>query len=400
MKNIKNIILKKILNEPLEKEELHLFQTWIGENESNAKLYERLISQELSNIIIELDKEKFGEEMVSEFRKSIHTIKRRNKMKLFSKIACTASAAAIISISLWLLDGTDKERMIGSDHLNIGSVQQNNQSHIHSGIKLVTSSGEINLDKGGNNDIESLVSINKKKNEISFTKLSPCFKDSSKIEAEEFKIIVPIKREYNVVLPDGTKVWLNSNSTLLFPSYFSDTLRSVKLIGEAYFEVVKNKKAPFTVETQKLNTMVLGTQFMVSCYGEKSEVSLIEGSVKVTETGSDQNVVLKPGRGVVLLANGQFNEIKINTEKLLARKNGLILFDENKLSDITTELNHWYGVNFVFENEELKNQTFYIKINRYDDIKDIMELLKYTNKIDYSIKNNTITIKNCLPMID
>lgn len=182
---------------------------------------------------------------------------------------------------------------------------------------------------------------------------------------------------------------------MVFPEYFSDTLRCVELVGEAYFEIVKNEKAPFVVLTNEMSTSVIGTQFMVSSYDGKHEVALIEGSVRVNRNGTSQNITLKPGRGVVLGRNAkELREVDIDIEKILERKNGFLFFDEEKLDDIVSDLRRWYGVNFIFETEGLRNQTFYIKINRNDSIQYIMQLLKFTNKIDYEIEDNRVIIKS------
>lgn len=390
MGKIKKIIVNKILGNPLSQEENEIFLLWMNDP-ANTELFDRLKTHKLSKVILEVEDESLGYEMSRKFQVSVRKIKAHHRKTIVARVAITVSAAALIAVSFLIFNPNNKseiEKAIIAQNSTI--VEDNRTIDSNDSIKLITASGILNLDK--EDDYTTIV----KKSEMISTSMS---EDTTQIKPQINTLIVPIKRVYNFTLPDGSKVWINSGSQLKFPETFSDSLRWVELEGEAYFEVVKNNKAPFIVKTNKLNTHVLGTQFMVSCYEEEYEVSLIEGSVRVNRNGSKQNMVLKPGRGALLdKETKELKEVVINIEKIEGRKNGLLIFDEEKLSDIADDLSRWYGVEFAYETEELKNQTFYIKINRFDNIQYIMQLLRYTKKIDYTIKENRIIIKSYMPM--
>lgn len=389
---IKNIIKKKIIGDLLSDCEEEILQEWLNNSPSNEKIFERLKTFELSKLILTVEDEGLGREMANDFRASINKIRAQRRRTIATKIAYTVSVAAILAISFLIYnDFGDKQiGVIIRKEIALSEITDSNNS-----IRLITDNKVLNLDNKGFS--EEKRDIKREENRISFNHQN----DTTATDHPQIDtLIVPLKREYNFVLPDGSRVWVNSGSKLMFPEKFSDTLRCVELIGEAYFEIVRNEKAPFVVKTQTMSTRVLGTEFMVSSYEDKNEVALVEGSVMVNKNGSAQNVTLKPGRGVVLSKNAkELREMDINIGKIIERKNGFLLFDEERLGDIVLDLKHWYGVDFIFEEDGLKDMTFYIRINRRDSIQYIMQLLKFTKKINYSIDGEKVIIKSCVPMM-
>lgn len=391
MKELQNIVSKKVFGETLTKAEAEIFSKWVN-NSSNSDIYMRLKSCELTQVILEMENEGLGKEMSKEFSHSIQLIKKREKKSALLRVVYAVSAAAVLALSFLVYNGYDSStnKLIVSNLNHLTTSR--NVIEADDSIKLITSEAVLNLDKKVDFMNDGRVVVNKNDNQIFLTRFDSALVN---VAPQMSTLVVPLKRECNFILPDGSKVWINSGSTLVFPEYFSDTLRCVELVGEAYFEIVKNEKAPFVVLTNEMSTSVIGTQFMVSSYDGKHEVALIEGSVRVNRNGTSQNITLKPGRGVVLGRNAkELREVDIDIEKILERKNGFLFFDEEKLDDIVSDLRRWYGVNFIFETEELRNQTFYIKINRNDSIQYIMQLLKFTNKIDYEIEDNRVIIKS------
>lgn len=214
-------------------------------------------------------------------------------------------------------------------------------------------------------------------------------------------LIVPPKKAFNMILPDGTKVWLNSGSKLIFPTQFSDTLRRVELIGEAFFEVVKNAKAPFIVKTKMLETKVLGTKFMVTSYDDnsQSEVALVEGRVNVSSSMAHRNTTINAGEGISYNSEDKsYKKIDINIEDIINRTRELFIFNDITLANITTLLSRWYGVEFEFSDTAIQKEIFYLKSIKYDTIDEIMILLKDTKKLDFTIEKNRIKIKSLMPM--
>jgi len=156
---------------------------------------------------------------------------------------------------------------------------------------------------------------------------------------------------YNIVLADGTKVWLNAYSSLKFPSRFDSKERVVELLGEAYFEVAPNKKQPFKVRSREQTIEVLGTHFNISAYESESTVTtLLEGAVKVNRIASNSSVLLKPGQQSTIKEDTkQIQLAHINTEHAVAWKNGYFNFDNETLASILSKIERWYDVEFTYE---------------------------------------------------
>ena len=195
---------------------------------------------------------------------------------------------------------------------------------------------------------------------------------------------------------DGTKVWLNSRSTLTFPGSFKGNIRNVKLDGEGYFAVTKNVEQPFIVETNKCNVKVLGTEFNVMAYAADSvwETSLLEGAVEILQKKSEVSLMkLKPG-DMARLSKNQLTKEKIHTTDYFRWKEGLICFNDISLRDIMEKLKLYYDVNFVINNQQILDAHYTGKFRTHDGIEHVIRVLALHNKFTYIKDNesNTITI--------
>jgi ferric-dicitrate binding protein FerR (iron transport regulator) len=170
----------------------------------------------------------------------------------------------------------------------------------------------------------------------------------------------PRGRQFSLVLPDGSKVWLNAASRLRFPVHFEGGERRVELTGEAYFEVAANKKMPFKVAVNGAEVQVLGTSFNINAYTNERtmEASLLEGSIQVLppgHTGSVLPVLLTPGQQAKLVVPGQgaigpaVTVVTADLEKVMAWKNGLFNFDNAGVEEVMRELERWYDIDVVYE---------------------------------------------------
>jgi len=192
---------------------------------------------------------------------------------------------------------------------------------------------------------------------------------------------------YQFTLPDGTKVWLNADSKLEFPSKFVNSkTRNVKLSGEGYFEVAKDKAHPFIVATDKQEVEVLGTHFNINSYDDEGSVktTLLEGSVKVNE------VVLKPGQQSVLEA-GKIAVENVDTEEAVAWKNGKFVFEYESIESVMRKLARWYNIDVVYEGS-IGEKTFSGSISRSDNISKILEKITYTQNVHFKIEGRRITV--------
>lgn len=189
---------------------------------------------------------------------------------------------------------------------------------------------------------------------------------------------VPNGGQYQVVLEDGTKVWLNSASSLTYPDAFTGADRQVKLTGEAYFEVAKNPNKPFYVNVNNEQIRVLGTHFNITAYDNDDDITttLLEGSVRVTKNNT--TVLLKPGQQSVSMNNSdRIRVADADVEQVMAWKHGYFIFNDENIQDIMKRVSRWYDVDVVYDGG-IKDQQFG---GTYDRSKSITELTKYLEKL-------------------
>jgi transmembrane sensor len=203
-------------------------------------------------------------------------------------------------------------------------------------------------------------------------------------------LATPNGGEYQLVLPDGSKAWLNAASSLKFPTAFFGGERKVELKGEAYFEVVHNSKAPFRVITKGQVIEDIGTHFNINAYPDEAEIktTLIEGAVKVS--GNNAAIILKPGEQTVLKEN-HLSEHNANIEETMAWKNGYFRFNDEKIPDIMRKLGRWYNVEIEYNgpiSKELYNGT----ISRYRNISQVLKMLSYTNTVHFKVEGRRILV--------
>lgn len=213
----------------------------------------------------------------------------------------------------------------------------------------------------------------------------------------ENTIVTPKGGQYQVNLPDGTKVWLNAESSLKFPLQFKDGERVVSLIGEAYFEVAKKyrngARLPFYVATANQRVEVLGTHFNVYAYptDKNTKTTLLEGAVRVVSFGKQQISYLKPGEQAV--NNGSDTKVNVvDTEEAMAWKNGLFIFNGQNLNEIMKEVERWYNVEVVFKDEALKKDVFNGSTSRFKNISELLEVLESTGSVHFKIEGRRVLV--------
>lgn len=204
-------------------------------------------------------------------------------------------------------------------------------------------------------------------------------------------IATPFGGQYQVQLPDGSRVWLNAASSLRFPASFQGMLRRVELRGEAYFDVKSDPAHPFIVALPDMEVTVLGTQFNVSAYeSEKQKTVLIEGAVKLQSP--QQAVVLRPGQSAQWERGGLTSvEDDPYAEDAAAWKDGMFIFTNAPLSSIMTQLSRWYNIDHRYEKESLKGKIFTGQISRGEKLSEVLKMLEMTGTIHFQMENKTVT---------
>lgn len=213
-------------------------------------------------------------------------------------------------------------------------------------------------------------------------------------------LATPRSGQYQLVLPDGSKVWLNAESSIRYPVVFSGNERKVQITGEVYFEVAplqlrSGQKMPFIVEKGDMRVEVLGTHFNVNAYDDESAIktTLLEGKVR-TSTMNGQRVILKPGEQVSLSHSSKLSQpIPVQTEDVVAWKNGLFHFESANLKTIMRQIARWYDVEVVYEGTTVKNDPMFVEVTRNTRLSDVLKILEETGSAKFSIQGRKVIVK-------
>ncbi len=201
----------------------------------------------------------------------------------------------------------------------------------------------------------------------------------------------PRAHQYHLQLSDGTKVWLNASSSITFPTSFAANERKVKITGEVYFEVAKDKSKPFRVLVNDMQVNVLGTHFNVNAYDDERAVNttLLEGSVLITQ--NSKKVLLKPGQQAQKFKSGVITvNDNVNIDEVIGWKNGLFYFENANLQKVLRQLSRWYDVDVVYENG-VPSRSFEGEIQRDLNLSQVLRILE-KNKVHFKIEGKILRV--------
>lgn len=201
-------------------------------------------------------------------------------------------------------------------------------------------------------------------------------------------------RPVRLVLADGTEVWLNTGSSLTYPSKFVGIDRKVKLIGEAFFDVAKNPAMPFKVVANGIETRALGTQFNINAYSDASttKITLIEGSIKVERRKSNnetEDMLVKPGQQVLGADQLKLMD-NVNIDEVMAWKNGQFYFSGANIKTIMDQISKFYDVDVVYK--DTINSSFVMKIPRTVAVSELLKIMEMTDLVKFEVNENKITV--------
>ena len=197
------------------------------------------------------------------------------------------------------------------------------------------------------------------------------------------KLSTPRGMDFKVILPDGSEVWLNAESTIEFPSAFTEKERRVVLHGEALFKVAHDERAPFYVETDRLKVRVLGTEFNFRNYrDEEAHVSLVKGSVEVMQPGTDEAAArLQPGQEACWNEAGQVVDVHaVDTFAVTQWVQGFFYFDDAPLKTILREVGRWYNLGVVFRNASYLDYRVHFSASRNEEVEQLVDYLNRLRK--------------------
>jgi len=228
--------------------------------------------------------------------------------------------------------------------------------------------------------------------------LTPTLADSSAHLNSIIEYTVVSGVQGRVVLPDGSEVWLNNNSSLKVPAAFGYAARVVELNGEAFFDVRSDAYRPLYVRTNRnITTRVTGTRFNISTYtnDESFRLHLISGEVQLINENNRARFNVLPNQKVYIVdGQDEFNLIKNPDEHLnTAWRDGYLVFDGTRMSEVIRRMERWYGVQIVVESSEILNERFTAEF-RSESLTQVLDFLRITSGVDYQIANGTVILSH------
>ncbi|GHV31877.1 iron dicitrate transporter FecR [Bacteroidia bacterium] len=242
-------------------------------------------------------------------------------------------------------------------------------------------------DVGLMHDAEGKMSINSKVIEEG--------KTADKTENEFNQLYVPYGKTTSIVMSDGTKVWVNSGTRVVYPPVFAGNKREIYVEGEIYLEVARNEKSPFIVKTDRMEISVLGTSFNVSAYktDEKQSVVLANGSVSIKENKEKTETTIKPNQKYTFEKSTNISNVQeVDIFDYICWKYGFLSFKKEKLSAVLKRVERYYNVRIDYNAPEIDRTTLSGKLDLKEDISETFRIISITAPIEYDMRNEVIKI--------
>lgn len=319
-----------------------------------------------------------------------------SRWSFFGKLSIAASVLLAVAVSFYFYTGNEIKEPETFAEIN---TKNDIAPGANKAILTLADGSQISLDDAAEGFVASQGSTSITKTEdgqIVYEKNQQALKGmNASLAANTIK--TPKGGRYTISLPDGSKVWLNSASSLTYPTTFASSERKVKLIGEAYFEIARNKKVPFRVESNNQTVEVLGTHFNINSYEDEAfiKTTLLEGSVRIILKSAKPNAqLLKPGEQS--LTSATQSDIRVqhtDTEKAIAWKNGYFKFKNTPIKDIMREIERWYDVELVYDGKLAPDEfTGYISNNV--KISSVLKMLEESGGIKFTVKGRKLKVKS------
>ena len=369
------------LSGELDEREEENVRVWLEASQENRNAYESLMKDYLRIRWVQEDVH-----IREEQAKKIIFSSLKKKRNLTPYYGVAASIAVLLIVTLFFFIREDKQ--VVSEKLVVSEIKP-----IQSKAMLVLSTGEqIQLTKSTQQIQEQDGSVLKIDSVmgVQYDALS-----TQRVEKPIYnKIVVPRGGEYFVTLSEGTKVWLDADSELEYPVFFSGDFREVKLKGNAYFCVTKKNDKPFVVRAGEFSLKVYGTEFNVNAYDlQNIETVLVNGSIGFKANISTPERMMAPNELAVSDSRTGQSEIhQVDIYPYIAWKNQNIVFVNERLESIMEKMARWYDVTVFFQDESLKDLRFDCNMRRYADIRDLFFFLEKTSNARFALNGRTVVI--------
>ena len=376
-------IIQKSLKGKLSESEERQLSGWRKVSDENERAFQRMISEDFYTIGME--KLEMYDSRVAYGRFLQKKYQQRRKRRFLINMARVAAVALPFVIALVLYVGLNREE------------EQMVRPSLASNILPGTSKAVLTLANGqmiplGKETTDSTIITDG--TQISASGSGITYADGGESEAVVYnKLDIPRGGEFCLTLSDGTRVWLNSETSIQYPVVFGTKERRVFIQGEAYFEVAKDAKKPFTVQFMSSSVTVLGTSFNIRAYPEekRSQTTLAEGSVRIYSPGS--SMLLKPGEQAEVSAlSGEMVKQEVEVKNFTSWKDGRFVFEQQPLEDIMRTLERWYDIRVIFKDEGAKRISLSGNMKRYGDFSQVMKMLQMTGDVRFELHGNDVYI--------
>ncbi len=395
-KTIENLLKDKLFIQWIINPTPELDKLWQQHMQNNKQLQQ--IIEDLKDIIKNIrvkepevsaeDKKLIWSNIKRELQ--IQQSKKKRKQAFTISLVSAATIIALLFGGYWLWDS----KLSNNNEINYTTYITDDEE--------IMKSGNINLTLSNNKQID----IEKDSTVITYNAKGQVNIDSKEIHEEETaadndapilnQLIVPYGKSTSLILSDGTKIWVNSGSKIIYPSVFDKKKREIFLTGEAYMDVKPDKNAPFIIKTDHIDVNVLGTKLNISAYKEDEiqSVVLVSGAVEVKSKELKGSFKIEPEQ---MLAYGtvskDINIQKVNTDHYTSWIEGYLLIRSESLDTVLQKLSRHFNVKFDYNREEFKKIYVSGKLDLKANIEEVLKLISITTPISYSIGENQITIK-------
>lgn len=385
-------LIIKFLNGTLDGNERGTLDKWIATSDANAKIFENLtnkkwVSGELGKMY-SIDKNAGWNTIVTALNSEVKI--NSNKHFWYKWVA-----AAIIVMALgsgywsYIMNNSDFNQT-PLEHFAI-DVQA---PATNKAILTLADGTKIVLEEASNGKLVAEGDVQVTKTEEGKIIYEDSKNNGSSIVNENTLFVPRGSKPVQLVLSDGTKVWLNTGSSLTYPSKFVGVDRKVKMIGEVFFDVAKNPAMPFKVIANGIETQALGTQFNINAYSDEpmAKITLIEGSIKVERKKSNNekdHLIVKPGQQVLGADHLKLID-NANLEEVMAWKNGQFHFEGANIRTIMGQISKFYNVDVEYRDDV--KYSFVMKSSRSVPVSELLKVLELTDLVHFKIEGNKIIV--------
>lgn len=363
-----------------EKSQIIELQKWLKESEENRNFYNKVLSRSYLEEGLEEYMQYDADDAWKQLKTKMHP---RKKQFFVRSLPYAAIVAVIVGLTVWFQDRNSKQdaelQNIVTNVILPGSPK----------AQLVLSDGrQIELEAKGKGLCRRVEGENFENNGQLLDYRQRKFVENT---VQVHTLRIPRGGEYQIILSDSTRVWVNADSELQYPDRFTGEQRKVVLKGEAYFEVAKDSLRPFYVEVGDMNVKVLGTSFNISAYpNSKRQTTLVDGCVTIN--WNQQQVTLHPGQQATETTR-ELQVRQVNVSNYVGWIDRRFVFKDKRLGEILEDLERWYDVEVFVTDDKIRDLHLTANFQKYEKIDKVLEIIEYAACVKFEIKDRMIIVR-------